>query len=91
MDDSRLVILTLMLSLQELLDGGNVSGAQKVIDKIIVESSKPQPPEEDDEANEGMSDAQLDSLLETLARLVDATAQTPADAARIIRDAKPRI
>jgi hypothetical protein len=37
---------------------------------------------------DGMSNAQLDALLETLAKLVESTAKDPADAARIIRESK---
>jgi hypothetical protein len=35
-----------------------------------------------------MSDAQLDAMLETLAKLVESTAKDPKEAAKIIRDAK---
>ena len=37
---------------------------------------------------EGMSNAQLDTLLETLARLIETKAKTIEDAASIIREAK---
>lgn len=37
---------------------------------------------------DGMSNAQLDSLLETLATLIEAKATTPQEAAQIVRDAK---
>lgn len=36
----------------------------------------------------GMSNAQLDSLLETLAVLIEAKAMTPQEAAQIVRNAK---
>lgn len=36
-----------------------------------------------------MTNAELNVLLETLAKLVEATAKDPQDAAKIIRDAKP--
>ena len=39
---------------------------------------------------EEMTNAELTALLETLAKLVEATAQDPADAARIIREAIPK-
>ncbi|MBR7184684.1 MAG: hypothetical protein IKD37_03655 [Clostridia bacterium] len=35
-----------------------------------------------------MSDARLDRWLEQLAKLIEATAKTPAEAAQIVRDAK---
>lgn len=38
--------------------------------------------------DEGMSNAQLDSLLETIATLIEAKAITPQDAAEIVRNAK---
>lgn len=38
----------------------------------------------------GMTNAQLNALLETLARLIESAAKTPADAARIVRDAKTK-
>ena len=38
---------------------------------------------------EGMTNAELTVLLETLAKLVEATAKDAQDAARIIRDAIP--
>ena len=37
---------------------------------------------------DGMTNAQLDTLLETLARLIETKAKSPADAARIVREAK---
>lgn len=39
---------------------------------------------------EGMTNAELAVLLETLAKLVAATAKDPEDAARIIREAIPK-
>ena len=39
---------------------------------------------------DSMTQTELASYLETLAKLVEATAQTPQDAARIIREAIPR-
>lgn len=39
---------------------------------------------------EGMTNLELTVLLETLAKLVEATAETAADAARIIREAIPK-
>lgn len=41
------------------------------------------------EVLEGMTNAELTALLETLAKLVEATAKDAADAARIIREAIP--
>ena len=38
--------------------------------------------------NNHMSNQQYDSHLETLARLIEATAKTPEEAAKIVRDAK---
>lgn len=38
--------------------------------------------------DEGMSNAQLNSLLETLARLIESKASTVQEAAQIIREAK---
>lgn len=38
--------------------------------------------------NMSMTNAQYDSMLETLARLIEASAKTPAEAAQIVRDAK---
>ena len=38
--------------------------------------------------HDNMSNAQFDSILETLAKLIEATAKTPQDAAQIVRDAK---
>lgn len=38
---------------------------------------------------EEMTNAELTALLETLAKLVEATAKDPQDAARIIREAIP--
>lgn len=37
-----------------------------------------------------MTNAELTALLETLAKLVEATAKDPADAARIIRETIPK-
>ena len=37
-----------------------------------------------------MTTAELTALLETLAKLVEATAKNPEDAARIIREAIPK-
>ena len=39
---------------------------------------------------EGMTNAELTALLETLAKLVEATAKDPQDAARIIRESIPK-
>lgn len=39
--------------------------------------------------NEGMTNAECSAFLETLAKLVEAKAKTPEEAAQIIRDAKP--
>ena len=39
---------------------------------------------------EGMTNTELTVLLETLAKLVEATAKDAADAARIIREAIPK-
>lgn len=39
----------------------------------------------------GMTNAELTTLLETLAKLVEATAKDAKDAARIIRDAIPSV
>ncbi len=38
--------------------------------------------------NMSMTNAQYDSMLETLARLIEAAAKTPEEAAQIVRDAK---
>ena len=38
--------------------------------------------------NMSMTNAQYDSMLETLARLIEVAAKTPAEAAQIVRDAK---
>jgi len=37
---------------------------------------------------EGMSNAQLNALLETLAKLIEKSAKTPEEAAQIVREAK---
>lgn len=37
---------------------------------------------------EGMNNQQLDTLLERIARLIEAVAKTPEEAAQIVRDAK---
>lgn len=37
---------------------------------------------------EGMTNAEFNAFLETLARLIEATAKTPSEAAEIIRQAK---
>ena len=39
---------------------------------------------------QGMTNAELDAFLETLAKLVEATAEDAKDAARIIREAKTK-
>lgn len=39
---------------------------------------------------QGMTNAELNALLETLAKLVEATAKDAADAAQIIRDTKTK-
>ena len=39
--------------------------------------------------DEGMSNQQLDAMLETIAKLIEADAKTPEEAAQIVRDAKP--
>jgi len=39
---------------------------------------------------QAMTNAEFDSFLETLAKLVEATAISPEDAARIIREAKTK-
>ena len=38
--------------------------------------------------NEEMNNQQMDNLLEQIAKLIEATAKTPQDAAAIVRDAK---
>ena len=38
--------------------------------------------------NMSMTNAQYDSMLETLARLIEVADKTPAEAAQIVRDAK---
>lgn len=38
--------------------------------------------------NENMSNAQFDSFLENLARLIEAQATTPQEAAELVRDSK---
>lgn len=40
--------------------------------------------------HEGMSKDQLNSLLETIAKLIEAKAATPQEAAKIVRDAKTK-
>ena len=40
--------------------------------------------------NDEMSKPELNAFLETLAKLVEATAKTPEEAVKIIRDAKPK-
>ena len=42
------------------------------------------------EDDNGMTNAELTALLETLAKLVEATAKDAADAARIIRETIPK-
>lgn len=37
---------------------------------------------------DGMTNAQLDAILEVIARLIESDAKTAQDAARIVRDAK---
>lgn len=39
---------------------------------------------------DGMTNAEFNSFLETLAKLVESTAKTPEEAAQIIRDAKTK-
>ena len=39
---------------------------------------------------QGMTNAEFNAFLETLAQLVESKAQTPAEAAEIIRDAKAK-
>ena len=39
--------------------------------------------------DEGMNDVELGAFLEVLAKLVEATAKSPQEAAEIIRQAKP--
>lgn len=43
-----------------------------------------------EEMSEGMTNAQLNEYLETLAKLVESKAKTVAEAAQIIRDAKTK-
>jgi hypothetical protein len=38
--------------------------------------------------NEGMTNQQFDKLLETIAKLIEAKAKTPQEAAEIVREAK---
>lgn len=38
--------------------------------------------------NEGMTNQQLNTLLETLAKLIESKAKTPEEAAAIVREAK---
>lgn len=40
--------------------------------------------------NEEMTNAQYNEFLETLAKLIEAKAQTPQEAAQIVRDAKTK-
>ena len=40
--------------------------------------------------DENMSNAQWNEFLETLAKLIEATAKTPSEAASIVRDAKTK-
>jgi len=39
---------------------------------------------------QGMTNAEFNSFLETLAKLIEAQAKTPAEAAQIVRDAKTK-
>lgn len=39
---------------------------------------------------DGMTNAEFNAFLETLAKLVESTAKTPSDAAQIIREAKTK-
>ena len=43
-----------------------------------------------EEMENGMTNAELNSFLETLAKLVEATAKNPQEAAEIIRQAKAK-
>lgn len=52
--------------------------------------ARPQAPTKGSEDMEGMTSAELTVLLETLAKLVAATAKDGAEAAQIIRDAIPK-
>lgn len=47
------------------------------------------PRQEVEGMDEGMSNQQLDAMLETIAKLIEADAKTPEEAAQIVRDAKP--
>ena len=38
--------------------------------------------------NIGMNNQQLDDMLELIAKLIEATAKTPQEAAQVVRDAK---
>ena len=38
--------------------------------------------------DEGLNNQQMDNLLEQIAKLIEATAKTPEEAAQIVRDAK---
>lgn len=59
-------------------------------DEITQElQGEAQAPMKGSEAMEGMTNAELSVLLETLAKLVEATAKDAQDAARIIREAIP--
>lgn len=52
--------------------------------------ARPQAPTKGSEEMEGMTSTELTVLLETLAKLVAATAKDGAEAAQIIRDAIPK-
>jgi hypothetical protein len=41
------------------------------------------------EMEQGMTNLEFIAFLETLAKLIEAKAKTPAEAAQIVRDAKP--
>jgi uncharacterized protein (UPF0335 family) len=43
-----------------------------------------------EEMTEEMNNQQLDTLLEQIAKLIEASAETPQDAADIVRDAKTK-
>lgn len=42
------------------------------------------------EMQEGMTNDQLNTMLETIAKLIEAQAKTPQEAAQIVRDAKTK-
>ena len=57
---------------------------------ILVRQGRKSFTEGSEELENGMTNAELNSFLETLAKLVEATAKNPQEAAEIIRQAKTK-